>query len=158
MALPKEWLLQPQRVWANSHLRVWCIPEVFHSISYLLLTSLQTTRKWRKYILWLQLIIVRLNANSKPEHFHLMATAQLMLNSMRRQNSKWKLMMRTHRAPCVINQHATEDVCSRALYLISRTERRAYFSCTVCTCRGISVRTISPCAEQKNPWWTWLWI
>lgn len=79
-----------------------------------------------------------------------MAIAQLMLNSMRQQHSKWKLMMRTHRAPCVINQHVTEDVCSRALYLISRTERRTFFMYSLYLQRHFSEHCLFLCWAEKS--------
>lgn len=61
-------------------------------------------------------------ADARPAYFHLISVAQLTVNSMRQEDSKWKLMMRTYRAPCVINQHAARDVSGRSFRLISWTK------------------------------------
>lgn len=61
-------------------------------------------------------------ADARPGYFHLISVAQLTVNSMRQEDSKWKLMMRTYRAPCVINQHAAKDVSGRSFRLISWTK------------------------------------
>lgn len=84
--------------------------------------------------------------HTRPGYFHLISVAQFMLNSMRQEDSKWKLMMRTHRAPCVINQHAAGDVSGQCFHIISWTKRAL---ATYCLARGV---VVSRCAGSPERW------
>lgn len=89
--------------------------------------------------------------DSRAGHLHLLTVAQLTGNSMRREHSKWKLMKRTHRTPCVINQHAARDVCGCGFYHISWTERGPTFTRSTCVCVGAAaVSGVSQSAEGKT--------
>lgn len=74
----------------------------------------------------------------------------IKLNSMRQEHSKWKLMMRAHRAPCVINQHTARDVSSWRFHLISWTEWGTNFKLAVFLERKGSRCRFSQCTERDT--------
>lgn len=120
--------------------------------------------KVRKCILWAHIMIKGPQPDSRPGHLHFLTVAQLTGNSMRREHSKWKLMKRIHRTPCVINQHAAKDVCGCGFYHISWTERGPTFTHSTCLCRccgtslyflkGKRAAAVSRvCQSTEHSWW-----
>lgn len=98
-------------------------PNITHNIMPSLVNYPQKwKRKFKGKHSWWPFLMRGAYADARPGYFHLISVAQLTLNSMRQEDSKWKLMMRTYRVPCVINQHAAGDVSGQCFHLISWTK------------------------------------